>query len=242
MGAFVTMSDAVLYNALAWAIDGSSHYATNAASWINTWFIAEDTYMNPNLNYSQVVRRPGKNSQIGRYSGVIDLKCMVKVVNAVLVLRAGRAPGWTSAVDSGLVRLTRSYIEWLTSSRIALAAAVAPKCVTPIPTRTTFERLVAVTCCTDNLARAVFCSNHGSYYYNQLAALQILANDTAGANATIQKYFSTLYKNQIRADGEQVRCECYIPIALYGHLTCGFSPSKQYARDLITIARSTSLR
>jgi len=49
----------------------------------------------------------------------------------------------------------------------------------------------------------VFCSNHGSYYYSQLAALQILVNDTAGANATIQKYFSTLYKKQISADGEQ---------------------------------------
>jgi hypothetical protein len=57
----------------------------------------------------------------------------------------------------------------------------------------------------------MFCSNHGSYYYNQLAALQILVNDTAGANATIQKYFSTLYKKQIGADGEQVRCGSCIP-------------------------------
>ncbi|KAF8495468.1 chondroitin AC/alginate lyase [Russula emetica] len=171
-GAFVNMSDAVLYNALAWAINGSSHYATNVASWINTWFIANDTYMNPNLNYSQVVRGPGQTSRTGRSSGVIDLKCMVKVVNAVLVLRAGQPPGWTSAIDSGLVNWTKSYIKWLTSSQIALAAAVAP-------------------------------NNHGSYYYSQLAALQILVNDTAGANATIQKYFSTLYKKQISADGEQ---------------------------------------
>ncbi|KAN0114323.1 Alginate lyase domain containing protein [Russula decolorans] len=171
-GAFVNMSDAVLYNALAWAVNGSSHYATNVASWINTWFIANDTHMNPNLNYGQVVRGPGQTSHAGRSSGVIDLKCMVKVVNAVLVLRAGGAPGWTSAIDLGLVNWTRSYIKWLTSSQVALAAAVAP-------------------------------NNHGSYYYNQLAALQILVNDTAGANATIQKYFSTLYKSQISADGEQ---------------------------------------
>ena len=51
----------------------------------------------------------------------------------------------------------------------------------------------------------MFRSNHGSYYYGQLAALQILVNDTADANATIQEYFSTLYKNQIGANGEQVR-------------------------------------
>jgi hypothetical protein len=130
-GAFVNMSDAVLYNTLAWAINGSSHYATNAASWINTWFIAKETYMSPNLNYGQMVRGPRQTFHAGRSSGLIDLKCIVKVVNAVLVLRAGQAPGWTSAIDSGLANWTKSYIKWLTSSPVALAEAVAPKCVTP---------------------------------------------------------------------------------------------------------------
>ena len=130
--AFVKMSDAVLYNTLAWVITGSSQYATNVSSWINTWFIANDTYMNPSLNYAQVVRGPGHTSHTGRYAGVIDLKCMVKVVNAVLVLREGQAPGWTGAIDSALVNWANSYIQWLTSSPIALAAAAARKCVTLI--------------------------------------------------------------------------------------------------------------
>ena len=30
-------------------------------------------------------------------------------------------------------------------------------------------------------------------------------NDLAGANATVQKYFSTLYQKQVAANGEQVR-------------------------------------
>jgi hypothetical protein len=123
------MSDAVLYNTLAWAINGSSNYSTNVASWINTWFIAKETYMNPNLNYGQMVRGPRQTFHAGRSSGLIDLKCMVKVVNAVLVLRAGQAPGWTSAIDSGLVNWIKSYIKWLTSDQIALTEAVAPKCV-----------------------------------------------------------------------------------------------------------------
>jgi hypothetical protein len=55
--------------------------------------------MNLNMNYGQVVRGPGQASRAGRSSGVIDLKCMVKVINAALVLRAGRAP-------DGQVRLT----------------------------------------------------------------------------------------------------------------------------------------
>jgi hypothetical protein len=56
----------------------------------------------------------------------------------------------------------------------------------------------------DNLSWVPFRSNHGTYYYSQLTALQILVNDTTSANATIQKYFSTLYQNQIDATGEQV--------------------------------------
>ncbi|KAI0292206.1 chondroitin AC/alginate lyase [Multifurca ochricompacta] len=171
-GAFSALSDAVFYNALAWATNGSSRYAFNVASWINTWFLAPDTYMNPNLNYAQVVRGPGSGANLGTHTGVLDLKCMAKVVNAVLVLRAGKAPEWTDAIDTGLVSWTKTYIGWLTSSPIALGEATAA-------------------------------NNHGSFYYNQLAALQILVNDIAGANATLQKYFSTLYLKQVDASGEQ---------------------------------------
>ncbi|KAI0301430.1 chondroitin AC/alginate lyase [Russula brevipes] len=135
-GAFNALADATIYNALAWVINGSSQYSKNVANWIDTWFLANATYMNPNLNYAQVVRGP-KTSNKGSHTGVLDLKCMVKIVNA-----------------------------------LALAEAAAT-------------------------------NNHGSYYYGQLAALQILVNDIAGANATIQKYFSTLYMGQINATGEQ---------------------------------------
>jgi len=169
-GAFAAMSDAVWSNAMAWAINGSSVYASNVASWIDTWFLAPDTYMNPNLNYAQSIRGPGVNT--GTHTGVLDLKCMAKVVDAVLILRAGNATEWTQTIDSGFVNWTTTYIGWLTSNELALQEAAAP-------------------------------NNHGSYYYNQLAALQILVNDLAGANATVQKYFSTLYQNQVEASGEQ---------------------------------------
>jgi len=127
-GAFNALADAVFYNALAWAINGSSQYATNVASWINTWFLANDTYMNPNLNYAQMVRGPA--SRTGTHTGVLDLKCMTKIVSGVLVLRGGNASAWTSKIDSGLVDWTKKYIEWLTTNKIALEEAAATKCVT----------------------------------------------------------------------------------------------------------------
>jgi hypothetical protein len=49
------------------------------------------------------------------------------------------------------------------------------------------------------------CSNHGSYFYTQLASLYIMVNDTLNARRAIEEYFSVLYMDQINADGEQVR-------------------------------------
>lgn len=47
-------------------------------------------------------------------------------------------------------------------------------------------------------------SNHGTFYYNQLAALQVLVNDNDGAKDTINGYFDSIYLNQISANGDQV--------------------------------------
>jgi hypothetical protein len=46
-------------------------------------------------------------------------------------------------------------------------------------------------------------NNHGTFYYNQLAALKILVNDTAGAQNVIKTYFTKQYPTQINSDGEQ---------------------------------------
>jgi hypothetical protein len=46
-------------------------------------------------------------------------------------------------------------------------------------------------------------SNHGSFYFNQLASLQVLVGDTASAKATIEDYFTGIFQDQIAADGDQ---------------------------------------
>ncbi|KZP15849.1 chondroitin AC/alginate lyase [Athelia psychrophila] len=59
---------------------------------------------------------------------------------------------------------------------------------------------------TDSIAHEeqVSANNHGTLFYNQLASLHILANDKPRAIISVTKYFSTLYKAQIEASGEQV--------------------------------------
>jgi len=46
-------------------------------------------------------------------------------------------------------------------------------------------------------------NNHGSFWYNQVAALKLLVNDTPGALAITTSYFNAQYKQQIEASGEQ---------------------------------------
>ncbi|CAL1709711.1 unnamed protein product [Somion occarium] len=169
---FETLGDAVLYNTLTWALQGSSTASANAVKFIRTWFLDADTAMAPNLNFAQMQGGPGPDDQSGTHTGVLDLKCMAKIVNGILVLRSGKSADWTSDLDGQMVGWTKEYISWLQSSPLAQREATSP-------------------------------NNHGTFYYNQLASLQILVGDKDGAKNTVQTYFNTLYQHQIDANGEQ---------------------------------------
>jgi len=68
-GDFQTMSDAILYNTLAWVINGSDVYMNNAVHYIDTWFINPDTLMYPNLDFAQ--GRRGVDGTNGSHTGVL---------------------------------------------------------------------------------------------------------------------------------------------------------------------------
>ena len=84
-------------------------------------------YMNLNLNYAQVICRPSANTSA--HTGVLDLKCMTKIANAMLILCGGKAPKFTEALDVGLVNWTTTYIGWLTHNMLMLQEATSSKCV-----------------------------------------------------------------------------------------------------------------
>ena len=82
----------------------------NVAGFVNAWFLANDTYMNPNLDYTQVVC--GSCRPLAKaHTVVLDLKGMVKVIDAMLVLCGANAPEWTNKIDPGLVAWTKSHID-----------------------------------------------------------------------------------------------------------------------------------
>ncbi len=73
VGEFDDMANAVLYNSLAWALNGSSVYAARVASYVSTWFLDDATYMTPNLNYAQMNRGP--KGQNGTHTGLLYVVC-----------------------------------------------------------------------------------------------------------------------------------------------------------------------
>lgn len=125
---------------------------------------------------------------------------MAKIATGVLTLRAGNSTSYTPAIDQQLVAWVNKYISWLKTNGVALEEKAANKFVS-CTLSFVFLALSNLTC---------WGSNHGSFYYTQLASLQLIAQDRLGANDTILEYFATIFQKQIDASGDQVS-----PLTLY---------------------------
>ncbi|KLT42263.1 chondroitin AC/alginate lyase [Cutaneotrichosporon oleaginosum] len=172
IGDFDEMSNAIFYASMAWGVTRSKTYSHRAASLIDSWFLHEKSYMNPHLNYAQLKGGPAVRDQMGRHTGVLDLKGMIKIASGALLLRQGNAEGWNATIDGRFQTWVSNYTNWIKNSPIAQ----------------------------DEEASV---NNHGTFYSAQLAALQLITNDTQDAAATIQKYFDGHFKHQIKLDGSQ---------------------------------------
>lgn len=125
-GAYIGyVSQSSIFNAVSYALTGKSDYAKITATYVDAFFIDPKTGMNPNVNYGQIVRGPGK--QMGSMMAVLDVRGITKVANAVQILRQGKSPEWTVDRDKRMVQWATAYINWLKTSPIASKAAVAAK-------------------------------------------------------------------------------------------------------------------
>ncbi|KAH8100627.1 chondroitin AC/alginate lyase [Cristinia sonorae] len=115
------MPESVLFNTITYALTKTAVHSQNAAKFIDTFFLAPATLMHPNVNFGQLVRGPGK--EMGTFTGVLDFRALVKVVNAVKILKAMKSPDWTSTREQGLLSWMKAYLGWLQSSPIAQQTA-----------------------------------------------------------------------------------------------------------------------
>jgi len=140
---------------------------------VREWFINADTYMNPNLDYSQVIRGPPGN-QTGSHYGVLDVKTTAKILTAILLFRETNYTGWTQTDDQAMVKWANQFVNWLETD----------------PTKFGQEEMATP-------------NNHGSFSFNTMTAFQLIANNKTEAVRYLNIYFDGIYQNQIAANGEQ---------------------------------------
>jgi hypothetical protein len=124
-----TFSQAVFGIAVGFALRDEPSLSEKFASFMETLFVNATTKMNPNVAFGQVVRGPGGSGSLGSFTGLLDLRGLVKVVNAVMIMESKQSPHWTSGLANAMTSWAGEYLQWLFSSKIAQFAASRPKYV-----------------------------------------------------------------------------------------------------------------
>ena len=101
--------------AYAFYFSDDKKYAARAVEVLQTWFVNEDTKMNPNLNFGQGI--PGVNT--GRGFGIIEFTGVLDIITAIEMLRLGNA--LDAKTDNALTKWLLDYVNWMQTSKIGLA-------------------------------------------------------------------------------------------------------------------------
>ncbi|KAJ3883038.1 chondroitin AC/alginate lyase [Lentinula edodes] len=123
-GAINDACDGFLSNVLASLISGNRQYVKAAINILNAFFLDQDTRMNPNLDFGQVIRGPGNN--VGTFTGPLDMRGLVKVINAIMILKRSNSTDWTPELDQQMQAWMSHYLDWLKNSEIGKKARSRP--------------------------------------------------------------------------------------------------------------------
>ncbi len=94
--------------ALAYYFSQDEKYAQQGIDYIRTWFIDQDTKMNPNVNFGQGV--PGVAE--GRRGGIIDTRSLAdRMLDAIALLSL--SPAWTDQDETQITQWYSEYLDWL---------------------------------------------------------------------------------------------------------------------------------
>ncbi|KAL1664043.1 alginate lyase-domain-containing protein [Schizophyllum commune] len=126
VSAINAISETSIYLGITAILQSGSDSASKLVSFVNTFFLDPKTRMNPNMNFGQIVRGPGPSGREGTFTGVLDLRGMVKIVNACMILRAANHPAYTPAFDKAFVGWVKDYTNWLQTSEIGHKTATRP--------------------------------------------------------------------------------------------------------------------
>jgi hypothetical protein len=104
------MIHAVKTLSFAYYFTDDSRYLAKAQELLRVWFLNNDTYMNPNLDFAEIVR--GKNET--NPSGIMEGRPLVELIDSVRLMQ--QSPLWDIEVQRGLERWFSDYLDWLLNS------------------------------------------------------------------------------------------------------------------------------
>ncbi|EAU92867.2 hypothetical protein CC1G_03654 [Coprinopsis cinerea okayama7 len=183
-----SLSQYVLYGCISAVVNKDSKHAKEAVAAVDRFFLSPSTGMNPNLKYGQVVRGPGPAGISGTFTGILDLRGTVKIVNGLMLLRELAHPDWTDKRDSAMRSWLSQYGQWLTHSDIGKMTGSRPKYAPIFPSWVPLNHVP---------------SNHGTFYVSQLAAAKIFEGSKEEAISILVQFFKKQFIDQIAASGEQ---------------------------------------
>jgi len=96
---------------LAWYITGDEKFADKSVELLKTWFLDENTRMNPHLEYGQAI--PGINT--GRGIGLIETVALTNIADAAILLQGSKS--WTEADHSLLQKWYAQFMNWMLTSK-----------------------------------------------------------------------------------------------------------------------------
>ena len=95
----------------AYYFTDNTKYSAKATEIIRVWFLNNDTFINPNLQHSEVIT--GKNN--GTRSGIIAANYFPTVLDAISLIQ--NSPDWTGEDKKGIEKWFNRYLDWLLNSK-----------------------------------------------------------------------------------------------------------------------------
>ena len=97
--------------ALAYYFTDNPSYASKAEELLRVWFLNNNSFMNPNLQYAELHR--GENN--GTKGGIMYGKYLPDLIGAIELIRSSTE--WSSEDHQGMVLWFKKYLHWLMNSK-----------------------------------------------------------------------------------------------------------------------------
>jgi len=111
---FANLCETVSILSMAYYFSDKQKYAARTALLIKTWFINDETKMNPNLNFGQGVR--GKSD--GRSVGIIEVKNLIEVMDAISLIQKSKY--WTEDDQRKMELWLSEFLNWLLTDELGI--------------------------------------------------------------------------------------------------------------------------